>query len=585
MTSNGFPLPSAKGFRDFHELSPFTEPSVPAGTPIRVSRDSTSSDNALERVEGTDKKTYGIVRKIFEGLGLILLNAVTLGSVNLELLRGKNSWLMREYERVFLDAEITVIVSGGSSESYAAPIPPRPRSTDQSSGSDSDSIDPGAVDLTLVDDDTEQPPALQPNPMVGREFSIIIPTGIPHTPQQPHLPIASSSSNIPPPLGFGEGPAAGIQVSFTVLDMFVNVTGVPPETVLQDQPLRPAIEGPLGDRAVVPAQSSGFLSTIGSVLGSGWNYVTGAEEPRLEARARFLVVVDQVQHIIEISLNTPLAGNQTPMQMIMGSLDQQLPEELRGAAHRGIERQEGSHLAGTAQLEMIGDDEPQLLQPMVPQRAVMPGGDERRGPVGTAPIAALIASTALFEQALQEELHLMGGAPPAPTINPVNVYRGATPVLGVLGYLGRFPGVRERAAARLGFNPAILGFGIAGALMLGIAGRNRHNYQRQTVAQGHEVAVIAPGTQNQGVLSWIYNTLRNMVTSAVSTIMPNRTVQPIASAEFSQGDTHLRFDYLGRRNARGRGVNDFLFERYGIMPMTPQIIIGQEPDPFDRILE
>lgn len=60
-----------------------------------------------------DKKTYSFARKFFEGAALILMNLTIIGLlVNLEMLRGDKSWLKREYQRVFLDKEITTIKTG-----------------------------------------------------------------------------------------------------------------------------------------------------------------------------------------------------------------------------------------------------------------------------------------------------------------------------------------------------------------------------------------------------------------------------------------------------------------------------------------
>jgi hypothetical protein len=47
-----------------------------------------------------DRKTYSLARKIFEGMGLILLNIATLGTINIELIRN-NSLLRQEYDFVF----------------------------------------------------------------------------------------------------------------------------------------------------------------------------------------------------------------------------------------------------------------------------------------------------------------------------------------------------------------------------------------------------------------------------------------------------------------------------------------------------
>jgi hypothetical protein len=77
---------------------------VYSSTPVGANPDETQE----KKISPIDIKTYSLARKIFEGLGLILLNVVTLGTINLDLLRD-NSWLNQEYNAVFGGKSISVV--------------------------------------------------------------------------------------------------------------------------------------------------------------------------------------------------------------------------------------------------------------------------------------------------------------------------------------------------------------------------------------------------------------------------------------------------------------------------------------------
>ena len=49
-----------------------------------------------------DQKSSQLARKSIEGLGLVFLNIITLGTINFDLLKEK-SWLRKEYDIVFLN--------------------------------------------------------------------------------------------------------------------------------------------------------------------------------------------------------------------------------------------------------------------------------------------------------------------------------------------------------------------------------------------------------------------------------------------------------------------------------------------------
>jgi hypothetical protein len=69
----------------------------------------------------TTKKTYSIAQKIFEGIGLVLLNFVTGGFINLDLLREK-SWLRQEYDAVFTTAQKSGVFFQKKTEDSEPPI-------------------------------------------------------------------------------------------------------------------------------------------------------------------------------------------------------------------------------------------------------------------------------------------------------------------------------------------------------------------------------------------------------------------------------------------------------------------------------
>lgn len=539
--------------------------------PYRTSSNEFKSDplNSLPSFNQTDKKTYSLARRIFEGIGLVLLNIATAFTINLELLRGDNSFLKREYERVFLGKEISMIVSNTSGKYSIKPQSSIEEdltnvgSTNRSESEDSVDHEEDEFDLTVspFQEESEEGAlvtSIPQNPYVGKTFTMEMPPLSPESPQ-------------------------GLKFTFTVLEMNFEIKGMKPNELLESSPLLP-IEGPstLPERDIVPAQKSGVISSIGSALSSGWKVIVGEEEPRFKADATILVEVNKIQHLIKISLDTPLAGAESPMDMVLNSLHQQLPEQLRGAENKlqilnGRDHMQGQALLTMPDIATSKDDD--LLRPSkVPHNAVFPFEERSEGLVGSAPIAALVASTALFEKAFVEELQIMANVKrPAPTINPVKLY-GMTPGIGTLSWLAKTGG----ASSKLGFNPTATGVvGTAFFLAVMMFSRRNHTYQhqRKTVSQNHAVSQVTPEQKDRGYLGWIWDVIKNMASSTYNTVVTlSGRAKPLASAKFTTGTTKLRFDYLACRHPVDRfSKNSFLFEKYRIKPQTlPGIIIEEK---------
>ncbi|CCB91959.1 putative uncharacterized protein [Waddlia chondrophila 2032/99] len=459
-----------------------------------------------------DKKTYSIARKIFEGTGLILLNILTVFTINFELLRGENSFLKREYGRVFHNKEISEIVSGrkdkpiqeakneGTDEKIEAPEGP-PISSGENV--EPDTISPHNQDLGIV----------QTNPFIGQPFPLT-----PNIEQGRPLP----------------------EMTFTVLEMNLEIFGMSPEQVLHSPPPLQIEDqaNPLSERSLIPTQNSGYLSSLSSILSQGWNYIAGHEEPHLKADATILIVLDRVEHLVKISLDTPLTGDRSPIDMVMSNLHQQLPFELQGA-HKRVLQLEGGSSHGRLQLE----DTPEDLSE-----------DTEKDLINSTPAITLLASTALFEKALREELHLMASSNPQPSIiPPTSSINSISKAVGI--------------SSRLGFNPRMVGIAGVGVLFSVFALlHTNHSYQRRTASQDHTIAKVNPTKKTQGWRGYLYDVFKNIISSANSFLGQQiGTARPIATKEFTTGSTRLRFAYMGTPM-----MNPLMFQPYGIFP--PRIV-------------
>lgn len=514
---------------------------------------------ATRNLEPIEKKTYSLVRKIFEGLGLILMNLTVIGALaNLEMLRGENSVLKEEYERVFLDKEITLIKGSlpnpGRRDAHGS------RGSNSSQGLQDPDSQEGIPYLIPAHDNSgsgeltvkEQP--LQPNPLVGQRVDFI----------------PNNESD-------------GVPFSLEITKLFIEITGEIPQVKdrlpIEGSENRPLLgEGTdLGERSVVPVtQSTGYFSRLGAMINSGLNMVMGdAPQPRLVAEGEFKASIGSTEYVFSIALNVPLTGEATPHELIEHAIMRQLPPGITQKDLPAIQYQGNDHKRGqiipSEQVEELTDEEivegnrasiPRFIAPHHMQSSAMqsravevtqglvqlPTG--KRSQNDLAMMAVRMASTAMLSKAIQFRLNNMAPLSNETRVDNAVTMFNAAPTTGTFAWLAKTTGM----STKLGFHPYGIGIGavIATMAFLSMSGRAQtKSFVHRESAEDRQVTQVDPSTQNQGWLSWIYSILANTVSAVAKHVITQNTrrIAPqYSETYYGAGGSTMQFKLWETRN-------------------------------------